>query len=57
LEINISKALAKSQQFMVGKRELELCKKEFTNEHTKMFQFSAEREMNYCKEKGIKNLE
>jgi len=53
LELNHSKALANDTEIIRLKRDLELCKKEFTEKVTKVFKTCAELELNYCKQERI----
>ena len=56
LELNYSKALANDTEINGLKRELELCKKDFTRKVTMIFKSCAELELNHCKLDRIKTF-
>jgi len=56
LELSYSKALANDTAINDLKKELELCKREFTTKVTKIFGSCAEIEMIHCKEERIKTF-
>jgi hypothetical protein len=53
LELNHSKALVNDTEIIRLERDLELCKKEFTEKVTKIFKTCAELELNHCKQERI----
>jgi len=56
LDLSYSKALANDTAIDGLKRDLELCKKEFTEKVTKIFKSCAELEMNHCKQDRIRTF-
>jgi hypothetical protein len=56
LELNYCKALANDMEINGLKRELELCKKDFTRKVTMIFKSCAKLELNHCKLDRIKTF-